>query len=161
MKETLFFVPVKLTGSHIAWEALDSTRSASCSSFEEKPTGALRQKVSSPTGLFIPLHIYHKACSSLPAISLVLIPHQPRGHARNIKAPGPSHLFYVSFFFWDAEKNERLSLLTLSDEQFPDMAGNGYVSSFILYVTHWNDRRYGGEWWIRQCSKSLRAEAEL
>lgn len=42
---------------------------------------------------------------------------------------------------WGVEKNEWLSALALSDEQRPDMAGNGYASPFSLYVTYWNDRR--------------------
>lgn len=80
-------------------------------------------------GLFIHLHIYRKTCVSLSAISLALIP--PSGGTS--KQPPPP--------VWDVEKNEGPSLLTLSDEQRPDMAGNGYVSPFSLRVTHWNDRR--------------------
>ena len=97
-----------------------------------KPMSALRQNLSSPTGLFLHLHSYHRASVSLPAISLVLIlPQGCMGGTSKRRVP-----------FWDAEKNERLSLLTVSDEQCPGVAGNGYVSPFFLYVTHWNDRRY-------------------
>lgn len=49
-----------------------------------KPMSALRQNVSSPTGLLIHLHIYHEASVSLSAISLVLI--SPLGYGRNVKA---------------------------------------------------------------------------
>lgn len=88
---------------------------------------ALRQNVSSPAGLFIHLHITHKASVSLPAISLALIPPSFRDTGATPVHRDP---------FLDMEKNERLSLLTLSDEQCPDMAGNGYVSPFFQYVTH-------------------------
>lgn len=117
-----------------------------------KPMSALAQNASSPAGSFIHLPIHHSAGVSLTAISLALTPPQVCG--RNAEAQGP-------LFFLNAEKNEPLSLLTLSDEQCPDMAANGYVSPLFQCVTHWNDGRYGREWWIQQCRGSLRAEVEL
>lgn len=119
-----------------------------------KPMSALIENLLSPTGFFIHLHIYQRASVSLPAISLVLI----LPSLRDMMGEGGCQ---STTFFWDAEKNEWLSLVTLSDKQCPNMAGNGYASPFLPYVTHWNDRRYGGEWWILQCSRSLRAKGEL
>lgn len=49
----------------------------------------------------------------------------------NVKAQGP-------FLRRGGGKRERRSALTLSDEQRPDTAGNGYVSPFfpLCDVTH-------------------------
>lgn len=162
-------VTVKSTGSHIAWEALDSTRSASCTR-GRFGLQLIRRKTNecSQTKGIVPYRLVHSSAHlpqslQLPACYFISANSPPASGTCEEHKSTRAFPFVLCFFFffWDAEKNERLSLLTLSDEQFPDMAGNGYVSPFILYVTHWNDRRDGGEWWIRQCSKSLRAEAEL
>lgn len=154
----------KVNGGHVGCEMLDLIYNTSCTWGQiwltarlKKTNECSRINVSSPTGFFIHLHIYHRASVSLPAISLVLI----LPSLRDMMGEGGGASKAQANFFWDAEKNEWLSLVTLSDKQCPDMAGNGYASPFLLYVTHWNDRRYGGEWWILQCSRSLRAKVEL
>lgn len=106
-----------------------------------QPMSAVRQTVWSPTGLLIHLHIYHRvSVSSCHFISV----NSTASGMENVKALG----------LLKCRKNEQLSPLTLSDEQCPNMAGNGYVSPFFLYMTYWNDRRCA-EWWILQCSSSL------
>lgn len=161
----MYHVPAKSTGAMLdvkclIWYTMPRALEGKFGSqlVWRKPMSALRQNVSSPTGFFIYLHIYHRASVSLPAISLVLI----LPSLQDIMGEGGGGVSKAQAnFFWDAEKNEWLSLVKVSDKQCPDMAGNGNASPFLLYVTHWNDRRYGGEWWILQCSRSLRAKVEL
>ena len=72
-----------------------------------------------------PAHLTQSQC--LPPCRFISANSQPLGYGREVEA--------CSFFFpiWDAEKNEQLSLLTLSDEQRPDMAMVMYLPSPCMW----------------------------
>lgn len=122
----------------VARETLDSIWTAPCVLKGEsgsqlvcrKPMSTLRQNGSSPTGLFIHLHALPQS-QCLPFCHFISV-NSPSGTWEETS----KHRVH----FWDVEggKRERRSALTLSDEQRPDTAGNGYVSPFfpLCDVTH-------------------------
>ena len=91
-------------GGRFACEALDLIYSIEGDFASQlvwrKPMSAFRQNVSSPAGLFIHLHISHKATVSLPAISLALTP-SPTPHPQASGIQEQHRQARLLFFFWD------------------------------------------------------------